>query len=295
MQSANWMIFVASLALLVYDYFLTLGFEIERFWIGRFGRFHYGSLLFFANRYLSLLGYIPVALEFFMDPRVSCQCKFLRAYNTFLVIVLQIIIACMMLMRICALYERRAWILVFSVILGICEVIIAAVFIVNPSRREISEVFLSCDSFAQNAIQYQTHYLVGGWAGVFVFDAVMFVLTLYKTVTLPKGSGVGLLTMIMRDGTVYFGIVATLNLTNILVLVLANPVNRGSMGTPMNVMSSIMMTRLMLNLRDPELNGVAQDFKTTTLNISGFHRQTNSGMSDCYSMDIHLNEHDRNV
>lgn len=69
----TWRILEPIIALLVYDYFLTLGFEIERFWIGRFGRFHYGSLLFFANRYLSLLGYIPVALEFFMDPRVSCQ------------------------------------------------------------------------------------------------------------------------------------------------------------------------------------------------------------------------------
>ncbi|EKM76945.1 hypothetical protein AGABI1DRAFT_93854 [Agaricus bisporus var. burnettii JB137-S8] len=146
-------------------------------------------------------------------------CKFLRAYNTFLVIVLQIIIACMMLMRICALYERRAWILVFSVILGICEVIIAA-SILQGGKYLKSFSVATVSHKMQFSIIVRTHYLVGGWAGVFVFDAVMFALTLYKTVTLLKGSGVGLLTMIMRDGTVYFGVVATLNLTNILVLAL---------------------------------------------------------------------------
>jgi hypothetical protein len=66
----------ATIALLVYDYFLTLGSEIERFWKGGFDRgLNWASFLFFANRYLALLGYIPVTLELFnqidIDPTVS--------------------------------------------------------------------------------------------------------------------------------------------------------------------------------------------------------------------------------
>jgi hypothetical protein len=54
----------AIIALLIYDYFLTLGSEIERFWKGRFYRgLNWASFLFFANRYLTLLGYTPLALE----------------------------------------------------------------------------------------------------------------------------------------------------------------------------------------------------------------------------------------
>jgi hypothetical protein len=54
----------ATIALLVYDYFLTLDSEIERFWKGRFYQgLNWASFLFFANRYLALLGYTPLALE----------------------------------------------------------------------------------------------------------------------------------------------------------------------------------------------------------------------------------------
>jgi hypothetical protein len=43
--------------------------------------------------------------------------------------------------------------------------------------------------------------LATAWAGEFVFDVVIFAMTLYKTLTLPRGSGIGLLRMIMFDGT----------------------------------------------------------------------------------------------
>jgi hypothetical protein len=33
-----------------------------------------------------------------------------------------------------------------------------------------------------------------------VFDVSIFAMTLYKALTVPRGSGFGLLTMIMRDG-----------------------------------------------------------------------------------------------
>jgi hypothetical protein len=60
----------------VYDYFLTLSSEIERFWKRRcYCGLNWASFLFFANRYLPLLGYIPVTLELFdqidVDPTVS--------------------------------------------------------------------------------------------------------------------------------------------------------------------------------------------------------------------------------
>ena len=56
------MLMLSPSALLYYDYFLTFDMEVERFW----GR--PPSLIscgFFLNRYLSILGHIPVTLEFF--------------------------------------------------------------------------------------------------------------------------------------------------------------------------------------------------------------------------------------
>lgn len=43
--------------LLYYDYFLTLPWEIDRFWHP--GPHSWASIVFFANRYMALLGHVP--------------------------------------------------------------------------------------------------------------------------------------------------------------------------------------------------------------------------------------------
>lgn len=57
--------------MLYYDYSLTLSMELEHFW--KKARLSLVSVLFVVNRYLGLLGSIPVALEYFVhfEPEVS--------------------------------------------------------------------------------------------------------------------------------------------------------------------------------------------------------------------------------
>ena len=50
-------------AILVYDYCLTFVAEVERCWTMR--RLTWALAFFYLNRYLMLLGYIPLMLEFF--------------------------------------------------------------------------------------------------------------------------------------------------------------------------------------------------------------------------------------
>ncbi|KAF8199512.1 hypothetical protein BJ912DRAFT_921926 [Pholiota molesta] len=50
-------------AILYYDYLLTLPMEVSRFWNSR--RVTWGSSLFYGNRYLSLIGHIPVMFQYF--------------------------------------------------------------------------------------------------------------------------------------------------------------------------------------------------------------------------------------
>ncbi|KAJ3841571.1 hypothetical protein F5878DRAFT_6877, partial [Lentinula raphanica] len=59
--------------ILVYDYLLTLDIEIERFWKRDTRRI--ASVLFFINRYLSLVGNIPLVLFFFWTEPI------LRSHN----------------------------------------------------------------------------------------------------------------------------------------------------------------------------------------------------------------------
>ena len=49
-------------AVLVYEYFLTLLLEVERFWSAK--RLSWSMFLFFLNRYLTLVGHIPLTVEY---------------------------------------------------------------------------------------------------------------------------------------------------------------------------------------------------------------------------------------
>ena len=71
--------------MLYYDFALTFGMEVERFW-GR--RLTLVSCVFFLNRYIALAGHIPVFWEFFghslsLSVRVACTCLCLRVLILF--------------------------------------------------------------------------------------------------------------------------------------------------------------------------------------------------------------------
>ncbi|THU76861.1 hypothetical protein K435DRAFT_878644 [Dendrothele bispora CBS 962.96] len=88
------------------------------------------------------------------------------------------------------------------------------------------------------------------WIGIVAVDLLVFGLTLYKTIQLQrtcKGSDLWL--VIMRDGALYFGIITFVNCTNILVFAIAKDFMKSLLAIFANVIASVMMTRLMLNLR----------------------------------------------
>jgi hypothetical protein len=61
--------------ILVYDYALTFRLEVERFWGTRLT---WGTILVYVNRYLTLLGTVPVLTEVLLtttDPGKAAVCK----------------------------------------------------------------------------------------------------------------------------------------------------------------------------------------------------------------------------
>ncbi|KAH8998024.1 hypothetical protein EDB92DRAFT_1317851 [Lactarius akahatsu] len=52
--------------ILYYDYFLTLSKEVGRFWHP--GPHAWASIIFFANRYIALLGHVPFLYIIYADP-----------------------------------------------------------------------------------------------------------------------------------------------------------------------------------------------------------------------------------
>ena len=68
-----------SPAILYYDFILTLPLEVERYWKSRFT---WVSVLFFLNRYGSVLSHIPIIYEHFGDVSKSVRPYSLEASST---------------------------------------------------------------------------------------------------------------------------------------------------------------------------------------------------------------------
>jgi len=60
----------------------------------------------------------------------------------------------------------------------------------------------------------------------------------------------GMATVIMRDGAMYFGIIALINSANILFFAFGTGFMKGLLPIFANVFASVMMSHLMLNLRE---------------------------------------------
>ncbi|KAJ4478014.1 hypothetical protein C8R41DRAFT_718113, partial [Lentinula lateritia] len=99
------------LALLYYDYFLTIEGEVNLFWTYR--SLTWAPVMFYLTRYFSILGSIPIMLGHF------CRCSSLQIYHQYYSLVLQIFIGVLLLLRTYALFERNFKVLVLLLVVGL--------------------------------------------------------------------------------------------------------------------------------------------------------------------------------
>jgi len=110
--------------------------------------------------------------------------------------------------------------------------------------------------------------LAGAWEALFVYDLLIFSLTLRKTWKARKdhsitGINVPLISLILRDGAIYFAVMALCNLSNILTFYLCGPFLRGGLSTFASSISVTMMSRLMLNLHETAELGIMSTTEQT--------------------------------
>ncbi|KAJ3563058.1 hypothetical protein NP233_g9186 [Leucocoprinus birnbaumii] len=286
----NWILSIVSMTLIIYDYLLTFNDEVERFWprrlkyLLRIGSYdnecntdsgphdQYNSPTFWS-------GLTWAALLFCLN-----RCKHLQVFHQYMVLIIQALVASMMTMRVYALYDRKLWIVILFIIVCSSAVGVATWAIMMGTRPEVEahpSVVPTPYGCGMPMSETGAHYVVLAWTGELVFDILVFGMTLYKTLTLPRGGGIGLVSKIMRDGTMYFGAMVLVNVGNFLCLLLGGPLSRSSVTMLTNVISSVMVSRLMLNLRDPKLrhsNGqVTREVfaQESTINGLGFRRAGN--------------------
>ncbi|KAJ7917202.1 hypothetical protein B0H13DRAFT_1608528, partial [Mycena leptocephala] len=271
---------LVSFTVLFCEYFQHLDSEVSRYW-GL--HFTWPNILFFANRYGTLLGNIPVVMEYFWSKNSSPE-----------KIRVSVPLA-MLVLRTYALYERskRVLAMMLTVVVGAVAVGLWSV-LTGMSVDESTDlpVYFGCNHPISREHGLS---LAASWAGVAVFDCMIFLLTLYKVFSRRRQNGPELLTVLLRDGkeifaapdlpnglpgSIYFGVMVVSNVSNILMFILGTPYTRGIATSFTNIISSVMISRLMLNLRDPALSHMSGRLRlSTTITAQSLRFAPNQGVA----------------
>ncbi|KAE9404651.1 hypothetical protein BT96DRAFT_412320 [Gymnopus androsaceus JB14] len=107
--------------------------------------------------------------------------------------------------------------------------------------------------------------VAASWESLFVYDSMLFALTLIKTYrTRRKGTlRINLLSLLLRDGAIYFALMALANLSNLLTFYLAPPYLRGGLSTFATCVSVTMLSRFTLIL----FESTEEALYSTTVNL----------------------------
>ncbi|RDX43658.1 hypothetical protein OH76DRAFT_1360907, partial [Lentinus brumalis] len=239
-----------SSAILYYDFALTVDTEIERFWGRPWSLVSFG---FYLNRYLSLLGHIPVMYELYAS---MAQCFELQMYHQLLAGVTQVVVGVMQVFRVYALYSgsRQVLLLLVGLVIMGCAIsgwAIGQTWHVHRLYLGNVPEKIGCDLTMSQA---QGEYLAAVWACVLVFDFVVFVLTLYRVLKVGRKWRGSVFTLMLRDGQFIICARVTV-LRRTLVPTFLQPAYRGITVTTTNVIATSLIARLMLNIRDSEFSG----------------------------------------
>ncbi|KAJ7435684.1 hypothetical protein B0H11DRAFT_1755828, partial [Mycena galericulata] len=153
---------------------------------------------FFVNRYFAFFSGIPVsALPFLTLSAQAC-----RSYSIFrevAFVVSQIITSIIMMIRVYALFGRNKRVLWFVIATRVC-VVGVSVWSVTSQMATHSITLGGCHFGLLQSTIYPG--LAGSWEGLFVFDTVIFGLTVYNAYTTRRwmNSQMNLRARLVRDG-----------------------------------------------------------------------------------------------
>ncbi|KAF8239044.1 hypothetical protein L208DRAFT_176797 [Tricholoma matsutake] len=232
-----------------WDYFMSLPAEIERIWRRKFT---YVSVLYLLNRYYGLLEFAMV-VPLMTTPITNLfsieACSKIYRWEPVGALITTVLSQAIMGSRVYAMYGK-SW-----VVAGILGTIMSAEFgvqaytltVVFPAPSPAPGIPVPCVAVGPKK------YLVAFWAIPLLFDTVTFLLTFYKSYTFWKAESKSpTISVLFRDGLVYFAAIFSMNLINVILFVTQDTTLQ-AVNLPATLMLNIIMScRLVLNLRAPQ-------------------------------------------
>jgi len=244
---------LASITFLYYDHLITFPEEIRKIWKHRLS---FLNILFIINRYTTCFGYIPIVYFTFHSSTATTTCAAYIHYPSVLSIITQTIITIIVTLRCYALYNRNRRILISVSVLGLA--VLASFVWATTTFLGIDESFGGLYRTCVPSLRDgdKSPYKVA-WLLSIIFDSSVFGLTLYRTIQIMRvhrfpGTYGSLANLIMRDGSVYFVVMALAYIVHIILFFhIEKPFFATSMGNNAfmtHTISVTMMSRLILNL-----------------------------------------------
>ncbi|KAI0811180.1 hypothetical protein BC629DRAFT_1732226 [Irpex lacteus] len=238
---------LASCVMLFYDMFLTFGDEVEKIWLQPFTG---ATALWFVNRYVTPLGYIIITVSFH-DPNWGPEaCERYVRFPEILKIFTATAVGIVFILRLYAIWGRNRNILIcFSVLLAL-EIAVKIWSFTGGIRLQLPPGLVGCiltGNPSSNRVMFT-------WVAELAFDTLVFFTMLYKTIVLfnrmPRSTrAASILQVLLRDGVVYFAVIFVSNLVTLLIYVLAIPDLKVINASFSTLITTLMVSRLMLNLR----------------------------------------------
>ncbi|KLO19704.1 hypothetical protein SCHPADRAFT_992649 [Schizopora paradoxa] len=243
---------LVAVVILCYDHIITFGQEVQLIWKQKFT---FTTLLFILNRYFTELAYVPTVLFLFNSPGGMQVCSSFAHYPGSVGVFSQAVISAFLVMRSYALLRRQLWVLLVTIPLLIVSVGVTAWAIVQVETANI--VFgeqMSCVPVKMLSLNpFRASWLVHT-----LFDTIVFAITVWKTYQWQRqqyqlGIRSRIVELILRDGSLYYVIMAVVNLFNFLPTWFPSneyfAATSGNKSEIPHALSVTLLSRMILNLR----------------------------------------------
>jgi len=250
-----------SISILYYDWTLTFDIEISSIWRRPVKA---SAMCFVLNRYLSVIGNVFITV-FEMKRQSSQSCKTYDFSHQIFIIVNQAFVCVLLMLRTWALYDRNSGILLLMIITALTLLGVASWSQVGQQSDYATDVPGCNVAYSKKGALH----IAVAWEGLLVFDSLVFILTVLQTCKgrrrhhLISLRRIDIVSLVLRDGAIYYVVMVLANLTNILTYYLATPMLRGCLTSFASCISVTMMSRLMLNLHSVASAGILSTLPTS--------------------------------
>jgi len=259
--SLNSYLHLFAISILYYDWTLTFDLEISSIWRRPFKA---PAICFILNRYISVIGNVFITV--FNMKRQSLQsCKSYDLSHQIFLIANQTFVCVLLILRTWALYGRNSRILLLMI--GVALILLGA-----AGWSQVGQQSNYATDIPGCNVAYSKKgaiHIAVAWEGLLIFDSLIFILTVLKTyngrrrhhlITLRR---INIVSLVLRDGAIYYVVMVLANLANILTFYLARPMLRGCLTSFASCISVTMMSRLMLNLHSVASAGILSTLPTS--------------------------------